>query len=99
MTEAAKERHLFLHEKAVAAYHEEKARKKASAWKMLHKEDKFGFMSVADIIKEEPMAVTAFRSSKTFKNANGLGSYSCMWNNAGSMILTTGHDRSVSLWR
>ncbi|GMH73248.1 hypothetical protein TrST_g8044 [Triparma strigata] len=99
MTEAAKERHLFLHEKAVAAYHEEKARKKASAWKMLHKEDKFGFMSVADIIKEEPMAVTAFRSSKTFKNANGLGSYSCMWNNSGSMILTTGHDRSVSLWR
>ena len=71
----------------------------ANAWRLLQKEDKYGFMSVVDIIKENPLAITAFRASKTFTKANGLGSYSVMWNNKGTMLCTTGHDRSVSLFR
>ena len=99
LTEAARERHLFLHQKAVEAYHEEKARKKAQAWKLLHKQDKYGAMSVAEIIQEDPIAITAFRPSKTFSNINGLGAYSCSWNHNGTMLATGGHDRSISLWR
>ena len=35
----------------------------------------------------------------TFTKANGLGTYSVMWNNQGTMLCSSGHDRSVSLWR
>eukprot|EP00520_Triparma_pacifica_P006499 CAMPEP_0118647426 /NCGR_PEP_ID=MMETSP0785-20121206/8600_1 /TAXON_ID=91992 /ORGANISM="Bolidomonas pacifica, Strain CCMP 1866" /LENGTH=467 /DNA_ID=CAMNT_0006539519 /DNA_START=285 /DNA_END=1685 /DNA_ORIENTATION=- len=99
LTDAAKERHMFLHQKAVDAYFEEEARKKAQAWRLLVKEDKFGSMSVADIIKEDPIAISAFRAAKTFNNINGLGSYCVQWNHNSTMIATTGHDRSLSLWR
>jgi len=56
-------------------------------------------MSVADIIKEDPVAVTGFRSAKTFTGINGLGAYSVTWNKNSTMLATTGHDRSLALWR
>ena len=86
LTDVAKEKNMFLHQKAVDAYHEEKARQKAQAWRILVKEDKFGSMSVADIIKEDPLAVSAFRVAKIFTGINGLGSYSVMWNYNSSMV-------------
>jgi len=99
MSEAVKEKHLFMHEKAVQAYHEEQARKKSGFAKMMQKDDKWGGMAVADIIKENPMAITHFRPNKKFVDANGIGVYSVCWNSDSSMVATTGHDRSISLFR
>jgi WD40 repeat protein len=99
MTEVAREKHLFLHEQATQAYHEEQARKQKGLTAMFQKEDKWAGMKVAEIIKEDPLVINMFRGNKVFKNANGLGVYSVCWNKSGTMLATTGHDRSVSLWR
>ncbi len=99
LSAAAKEKHLFLHEKAVAAYHEQKERDKHKKFAFMYKEDKYGEMTVAEIIKEDPIAINAFRPNKTFQNANGLGVYSVKWNSKGDMLATAGHDRSLTLWR
>lgn len=99
LDDVAKEKHLFLHQKAVDAYNEEKARKKSSALKLLQKEDKYGSMSCAEILKDDPCAINTFMPSKTFKSCNGLGVYSVTWSRSGKLIATTGHDRSIALWR
>ena len=93
MSETAKEKHLFLHERAVQAFHEEQAKKKRG------KEDKYGDMTTADIIKDDPLAVNNFRAVITRAQANGMAVYSVAWNRNSTMLSSTGHDRSLTLWR
>ena len=96
LTEVAREKHMFMHEQAVAAYHEEQARIKRNKLRLFQKEDPYANMSVREIIKENPLAINEFRAHKIFSDANGLGVYSASWNNSSTMVVTTGHDRSVT---
>ena len=86
LDDAARIKHLYLHQKAVDAYNEEKARKKNAAMSLLQKEDKYGSMTCEEIVKEDPLAITTFRPSRTIKSANGLGVYSVVWSKSGRCV-------------
>lgn len=99
MTDAAREKHLVATQKAKEMYEEEKAREERKRFAFLNGEDEFSNMPVAQILKERPELITDFRPSVRFSEANGLAVYSVIYSHDSQMLVSTGHDRSLTILR
>ena len=100
MSEAAKQKHLSLTQKAKEAVEEEKAREDRKRMSFLSGEaDEFEGMSVAEILKEKPEVITDFKPSVKFSQANGLAVYSVTYSHKSDMLVSTGHDRCLTILR